>query len=647
MRSRARLRPSVRRCCSLSALILLSAVAGCLDESLIKQPELNVFPGAPAGWSGTAGTLAIGTTSSERHSGTASAYLSNAFQPNIIGNYTLLQAVRADNYRGKRVRLSGWMRPRNVSNTSVSGLWMRIEGPGLTLGFDNMSNRPVFGYGDWRQVAVVLDVPATAIGISFGAQFQATNSVLVDDLRFEVVATDVPTTNLLSAPTASGSDSATTAATFARLALTPTNLDFEGLTPFGSETATWITQNASTLTSTAPSAALDDLEPLRTIVGTAHVVGLGEATGGTREFALLKDRVVRYLVTRMGFTTFAIDASAPEADDINQYLNTGTGDPARWLSRLYVGSLNTQEVANLIAWMRQWNSTAPVAQRVQFRGVDMQSPGASIDSVVAFMHRASPAYEADIVERFRCLDAYRNRGATAGRPRAEYLLQSAEGRQLCAEALTDALQILRTRGAAASGYQTALHHARLVQQFETLLASGVATTVARLRDAAMAENVMWLRDQGGADARVMVWSHNDRLTRQPGSMGAILGGQYGTDYRPIGLLFGKGRFNAVLQEGASLFTVQSHDAQLVPVRSIEDAFVSTGRALLLLDMRRSGDGSAGAEVLRGPIAMRSVGANYNPSIEATYFLPRLFPNDFDALLFVRDGTASTLLPVVN
>src|SRR5215211_3726211 len=136
------------------------------------------------------------------------------------------------------------------------------------------------------------------------------------------------------------------------------------------ETIDWLSRNATTLTTTDPSASLTDLEPLRQMIGSAHIVGMGEGTHGTREFFLMKHRILKFLVREMGFTHFAIEATSPEADDVNRYVLTGEGDPRKLLSHLYFWTWNTQEVLDMIEWMREWNSTAPQSQRVQFLGFD-------------------------------------------------------------------------------------------------------------------------------------------------------------------------------------------------------------------------------------------------------------------------------------
>src|SRR5512145_1222218 len=66
-----------------------------------------------------------------------------------------------------------------------------------------------------------------------------------------------------------------------------------------------------------PADNLDDLEPLRRLVGDARIVSLGEATHGTREFFQMKHRILRFLVERMGFTAFAIEATWPESNRLD------------------------------------------------------------------------------------------------------------------------------------------------------------------------------------------------------------------------------------------------------------------------------------------------------------------------------------------
>ena len=76
------------------------------------------------------------------HGGNACAYLKSVVaEPGGFG--TLMQMFKADEYRGKRVRMSGYVKAKDA--TDWAGLWMRVDGARKdeTLAFDNMEDRPI------------------------------------------------------------------------------------------------------------------------------------------------------------------------------------------------------------------------------------------------------------------------------------------------------------------------------------------------------------------------------------------------------------------------------------------------------------------------------------------------------------------------
>ncbi len=615
-------------------------LAGCAPVNLVEVPRLLLRPEPIPGWSG--GGVGTGLSSTDANTGRNAAFLSNTALATPIQR-VLSQQVRADQYRGKRVRLSGSLKPFGVASQQYSGLWMRVDGPSASLAFDNMQNRPVVGTGDWKRMSIVLDVDSSAIGIIFGALFEGSNTLLVDDLTLEIVGTQVVVTNLLTAPTPSGRDSSATARAYDRSPQSASNLGFEGVETGSTVTIDWIRSNAVALTTTDPTVPLDDLDSLRSMVGSAQIVGLGEATHGTKEFFLLKHRMVRYLVTRMGFTTFAIEASAPEADELNAYVLNGVGTPSLLLFNLRFWIWDTRELLDMIRWMREWNISAPASQRVSFRGIDIQYPGASIDSVVSYISREAPSEVASVVAGLACMDPYRNRGSTPGQSRSGYAQSAPAAKASCAAALADVHRRVTAQRAGAAGYAAAVHHARLVQQFEAMIAEPTAGVSSVRRDEAMADNVAWLREQSGGQSRIIVWAHNEHITRQSGSMGANLDARYGTAYRPVGLTFGTGSFYAVLLQNGVLRDVRVQTSTLIRSNSLEAAFLGTEAPLLLLDLRRTLRNDAGADPLRRALLMRNIGSAFDPQNELVFYATRVFPTDFDVMLFVKSGTPATSL----
>ena len=97
------------------------------------------------------------------HTAESRAVTSRHARRRPTGFGALSQFIRADDYRGKRVRFSAYVKTHDVSAASSgAGLWMRVDGNGGILAFDNMQNRPIMGTTDWKLVSVVLDVPNDA-----------------------------------------------------------------------------------------------------------------------------------------------------------------------------------------------------------------------------------------------------------------------------------------------------------------------------------------------------------------------------------------------------------------------------------------------------------------------------------------------------
>ena len=149
----------------------------------------------------------------------------------------------------------------------------------------------------------------------------------------------------------------------------------------------WISANAVRLTGVTAGRGFEDMQPLRKIVGNARVVALGEATHGTREFFEFKHRMLEFLASEMGFTVFAIEATMPEAFDLNRYVLTGQGDPAKLLSGLYFWTWDTEEVLDMIRWMRRFNEDPKHTRKLKFYGFDMQSPARAVDVALGYLER--------------------------------------------------------------------------------------------------------------------------------------------------------------------------------------------------------------------------------------------------------------------
>src|SRR5262249_11067658 len=170
---------------TLTAIAILAAFSALLSAS---APHGWLLAGSkPAGYD-------TGVDPAVKHNNIQSAYLKS--KPTLVPDEkvfgTLMQNFRATQYPGKRVRFSGFVKAEEVKDWA--GLWMRIDKYSSVVGFDNMQDRPIKGTNDWREYAVVLDVPPDATNIAFGILLSQSGVVWLNSANFEVVDSNVEVT---------------------------------------------------------------------------------------------------------------------------------------------------------------------------------------------------------------------------------------------------------------------------------------------------------------------------------------------------------------------------------------------------------------------------------------------------------------------
>lgn len=408
----------------------------------------------------------------------------------------------------------------------------------------------------------------------------------------------------------------------------------------------WLSRHALPFATAQPGNGITDLLFLREVIGDARIVALGEATHGTHEFFAMKHRIVELLTTELGFNLFAMEAPWTEAQFIDRYLQTEKGDLDGLLTGLRFWPWNTQEVSALIRWMRDYNTRPDTHSMLQFSGFDMQFPQMPMDSVIAYLKNA----DARAAHRAETLYAS-FRDYQQGR--AKYFTASEERKVQCRRnlrAVYEALERQRARYEAVTSPQAfaeTLQNARIVLQAEEVSSSRDPS----VRDRCMAENVAWLLERAGPNAKIMLWAHNAHIAAQTSasmqSMGAYLRERYGHTLVLFGFDFFCGSFNAIQfdSEAGQYHGLRIHQAPPPPSDSYEAGFGSTGIPRMMIDLRSVQPGSPATDWLLGPRRFRRIGAVYDPAQPDLYYTPISLPQHFDILVYFRDTSPSQPLPI--
>ncbi len=188
-----------------SAILALVAALSMTRQTSAQESSspgaARATAGAPKGWwknGNKPAAYEVGVDRAQARGGLPSAYV-KSIEPAIDGFGGMMQMCSADNYRGKRLRFSAWMKTENAKDGGTH-LWFRVDGQerGEILQFDNMDNRPVTGTTDWHQYSITLDVPPNAKALAYGFFVSGTGQAWVSNVKIEAVGSDVPTTDMTS-----------------------------------------------------------------------------------------------------------------------------------------------------------------------------------------------------------------------------------------------------------------------------------------------------------------------------------------------------------------------------------------------------------------------------------------------------------------
>ena len=408
-----------------------------------------------------------------------------------------------------------------------------------------------------------------------------------------------------------------------------------------------------------PGAGFDDLAALDPIVGDARIVALGEASHGTAEFFRMKHRLFEYLVEKKGFTVFAFEANWPVVEIADRYVKTGEGSAAAALKEIGFWVWATEEVRDLIEWMRAYNAVPGRRKLLSFTGFDMQAPGPAAKCVIDAFNRLG-APDAETVKRLYdgTGDMYLRMDPLLLDP--SKALPDAEKARLRAN-VAEALKLVEQNREALLRTMTAAEYAR-VRQCAAVVVQGSlpgvvkgrdiigSATMFNARDEAMARNVKWLAEEAFAGEKIVLWAHNGHIAGMsfaPGLvkvMGEHLRQTFGDRMRVLGFAFDRGDVRAI-RKAQGKFEGGPIVMQVPPAKanSLEAVLRETRLPRFVLDLRAVPAAGPLGTWINEPQNMRLVEAVYDPDNPAAAYQTIVLPKAFDALIYIEDTTASVLL----
>lgn len=397
--------------------------------------------------------------------------------------------------------------------------------------------------------------------------------------------------------------------------------------------------------------ARDTLDVVGATVAGSDVIGLGEASHGTREFFTVKGRLVRHLVEEHDLRLIGLETDFAATLSINEYVLSGTGTAEDALSQPCIHEgYRTESMLGLIEWLCTFNEDRAPNDRVRCHGIDVQSASTATSRLETFFEAVDPDALSPIRDDLQTLV----RDGVPSFSDSEKTCAHIEARSAVVETLRDTLVDHESAYVARAGRRAYERARRIIwtieqgrRQFEAIHEGRAdAGANVRIRDSAMAAQVQWLLEHEPGDW-IAVWGHNAHLTRGPfaggpvrhtqhiPSLGYNLAGLADVEYYALGLLLGGGTVGAVYTPEMAY---REYEIDPPPQGSIPAVFGGVDSSAFFLDLRSLPDESPlSAWLDTGPPHFDVVGGYRESPVTLVESNLR---RGFDGLVFVDETTAA-------
>lgn len=130
-----------------------------------------------------------------------------------------------------------------------------------------------------------------------------------------------------------------------------------------------------------------------TIPEDIKAVGIGEATHGNCEFQTAKLEMLKKQVETGKCHSIAFEMSPGEAAEINDAIHTDDVDLKELMSRSNYPIYDTEQLIDLLTWMRDYNRDKAYEESLMFYGVDMQGPYREVQYLTGYAEKHTDVIE--------------------------------------------------------------------------------------------------------------------------------------------------------------------------------------------------------------------------------------------------------------
>lgn len=423
------------------------------------------------------------------------------------------------------------------------------------------------------------------------------------------------------------------------------------VTATGMNDKVWIRTNANSINSLT-SNNYDDLKFLDPILKNKSVVCLGENFHRVAEYSSMKTRLIKYLHEKLGFDVIAFEAPLGDCEAVNSAVSQMTS--AKAMEGAIFPIWYSKETLGLFDYIKAQNKSS---KPLYLTGYDMQlNSMAFTNYMFSLINKIDPEYAKEYadfeIKYFQDSYAVINKYGEDSYKHSDELKVVENKYGPMYQKLLD---FIDQHEKEIQSYEANNHHLiefikRVISQKITFIQMVMYDTKAsyEFRDKIMVNNVEWLMKTMYPGKKVILWAHNDHLSKNTSqilvkdngkwvntfsSMGESLNKKLGDKEYVIGFYMNKGKACTITTQ--KMFTIPK-----MPKGSLEELMIQSGYKNTFLDLTKFKTKDKKNEWVFNPICAAEDGMT-SEIIEANAmkFIPK---QQYDGIIMIDKVNAPTV-----
>lgn len=342
------------------------------------------------------------------------------------------------------------------------------------------------------------------------------------------------------------------------------------------------------------------------------IVALGEATHGNKEFQELKLELFKVLVKNNNYKVFVLEADFGECLYINDYIHGNSKlSLDEVLNKFSFNIYHTNQIKDLIKWMKSYNDSLSENDKVSFYGFDLQNPEKGVEYIINNLKGVDTEKLNVLVGKIKLSD----------------------------ENVRESIEYLKTLSSEDKLINYAISNILNSYEYYEKTDFNDYVSLNSNRDALMKENITWIYnyENNKGNNKIMISGHNGHISKYEinyTNMGSLLKNEYDNKYYVVGTDYFNTNCNIAYGNSRINLKTNSSDILAYQAKYIENE-------KFFIDFNSVDENSDIYSIINSPIFQANLGENYN-------FLMKLLPQMtkrkvtpiklYDGMIFVYNAT---------